>query len=302
MTEHSLDSFCVRVREILRWWPLVIVATLCAVGGAVWSQSGHTPSYTATTTLTVIPLPQWDETFLGTSLVRDSGDATRTAATAAAELQSRHAMTVAADYLGGGWTPDSVAAAVKVSAAENTNVIEVVAQTNDADEAAKLAQGFADATLADRWRTISAELDARIAMINDAVLIAGPNADALFARLQTLDMVRATGSDPTVTIDSTSLAVRSKRMPVWVFVCLAAVGGLVIGVLAAIFMARRPGRIDQLTGKSPLHAPTLADSPSGGNSAMFRRRWRGWSGTDAEVDVHPYPRGHDELGSRSNAR
>jgi capsular polysaccharide biosynthesis protein len=290
MTEHEHDSFWVRIREILRWWPLVIVVTLCAVGGAIWSQRGQTPSYTATTTLSVVPIAQWDETFLGTSLVRDSGDATRTAATAAAELQSRHAMTVAADYLGGGWTPDSVAAAVKVSAAENTNVIEVVAQTNDADGAAKLAQGFADATLADRWRTISAELGARIAMIDDAVLIAGPKADALFARQQTLNMVRATGSDPTMRIESTSLAVLSKRMPVWAFVALAAAGGLCIGVLAAILMARLPRRTDRSIGKSPLHARTLAHSQNGG------------SGAGAQANGHPYPGGLDEVSRRSDAR
>jgi capsular polysaccharide biosynthesis protein len=300
MNEYQQDSLWVRLREILRWWPLVLFVTLCAVGCAIWSQSRQTPSYTATTTLSVVPIAQWDETFLGTSLVRDSGDATRTAATAAAGLNTRRAATVAADYLGSGWTPDSVAAAVKVSAAENTNVIEVVAQSDDADKAVKLAEGFADATLADRWKTISAELDTRIALIDDAVLVAGPNADQLLARLQTLKMVRATGSDPTVTIDSTSLAVLKNRMPVWAFVGLAAAGGLCIGVLAAILMARLPRRIDQSSREAPLPgtdtacpplpAPTRAYSPNGG------------SGADAEADEHSYPLGSDERDRGRNAR
>jgi capsular polysaccharide biosynthesis protein len=289
MTELEQDSLWVRLREILRWWPLVLVVTLCAAGGAIWSQSRQTPSYTATTTLSVVPLAQWEETFLGTSLVRDSGDATRTAATAAAELNTRRAATVAADYLGNGWTPDSVAAAVKVSPADSTNIIEVVAQSNDADEVVKLAEGFAEANLADRWRKIAAELDARIALINGAGVVAGPNADQVLARLQTLKMVRATGSDPTVTIDSTTLAVLEKRMPAWAFVALATAGGLCIGLLAAICMARLPRRIDQSSRETPLPgtdpawaplpAPTRAYSPNGG------------SGADAEADKHFYPLG-----------
>jgi hypothetical protein len=188
------------------------------------------------------------------------------------------------------WRRTTWAAAVKVSAAENTNVIEVVARSDDADKAVKLAEGFANATLEDRWRTISAELDARIAAITDFILVANPKADTVSARLQTLKMVRATGSDPTMTIDSTSLAVLQKRMPAWAFVGLATAGGLGIGLLAAACMARLPRRIDQSTGESPLHPPTPAYSPNGG------------SGPDAEADGRPYPRGHDEGGRRSNAR
>jgi hypothetical protein len=106
------------------------------------------------------------------------------------------------------------------------------------------------------------------------VLVAGPNADQLVARLQTLTTVRATGSDPTVTIDSTTLAVLNKRMPAWAFVALATAGGLCIGLLAAICMARLPRRIDQSTEEAPLPAtdpaclplppPTPAYSPNGG--------------------------------------
>jgi hypothetical protein len=113
----------VGIRDIVRRWPLVIVLMLIALGAAFWSDSRQVPSYTATTRLVVVPLAQWDETFLGTSLLRDAGDASRTATTVAAELNSVRAATVAADYLGGDWTPDSVAAAVKVSVFEQTKVL-----------------------------------------------------------------------------------------------------------------------------------------------------------------------------------
>ncbi len=288
MTKHK-SPVSVGVREIVRYWPLVIVVTLIAVGAAIWSESRQAPSYTATTRLVVVPLPQWDESFLGTSLVRDSGDATRTAATVAAQLNSNHAATVTADYLGGGWTPNSVAAAVKVSVLENTNLIAIVARSADSENAAKLAEGFAKATLADRWRTISAELDARIAAITASMPGVptdpnAPNADQWSARLQTVKMVRDAGSDPTIRIDSTSRPVRSKQLPVWVVMGLATAGGLFVGLLAAVGMAMLRRRINQQTGESPIDAPNPADSPNGGSEI------------DAEADGHPYPRSHDERG------
>ena len=102
----------------MRRWPLVIIPALLAVGSSLWSASAQTPTYTATAKLVVIPLAQWDETFIGTSLVRDAGDAKRTAATLTALLDSRRAATVAADYLGANWTPEAVQAAIRVRVAE----------------------------------------------------------------------------------------------------------------------------------------------------------------------------------------
>lgn len=251
VTQHRRGQSSITIREIVRLWPLMVVMVLIAVGSAAWSQSRQTPLYTATTTLLVVPLPQWDETFLGISLVRDTGDATHTAATTAAELDSDRAATVVADYLGGGWTPQSVESAVHVSTFEETNVIEVTAESVDPGSAMKLADGFAKATLTDRWRTISAELDSRITALSGSAppISAGVGtedvlraADQASARLQTLKMIRNGGSDPTIRIGSTSRAVRITPVPDWVIYGLATAGGMLVGLLAAVgtAMLRRP--------------------------------------------------------------
>lgn len=271
MTELRPQQAAIGIREIVRFWPIVILVMLIALGTTFWSERRQVPSYTATTRVVVTPLEQWDRTFLGISLLRDSGDATRTAATAAAEMNSPRAAIVTSDYLGSGWTPESVAAAVKVSAFEETNVIEIVAQSDDADKAEKLAEGFANATLADRWKTISTQLDASIAAINQNPLDAGIGADNgtnAFAEkraevLQALTMVRDAGSDPTMRIESTSLPVRSKQLPIWVVMGVAAAGGLFVGVLVAIGMARLPRSKIELSDEAPTRAGAIAYSTNG---------------------------------------
>jgi uncharacterized protein involved in exopolysaccharide biosynthesis len=293
MTPHRHGQKSRTIREIVRLWPVLILTALLAVGATAWSQSRLTPSYTATTRLVVVPLPQSDETFFGTSVVRDTGDATQTAATTAAELDSARTATVVADYLGRGWTSQSVESAVSVSAFEDTNVIEVTAESADPGSAVKLADGFAKATLADRWRTISAELDRRIATFTDgspAGVRTGVEtkdalraADEASARLQTLKTIRSGGSDPTIRIDSTSPAVRSKQMPVWVILGLATVGGLFVGLLAAVGTAMLRLATDE--PKAPIQdpqllAPTPAYSPNGGSQ------------TQAHSDGHARPRSH----------
>jgi hypothetical protein len=197
--------------------------------------------------LVVVPLVQWDETFLGTSLVRDAGDANRTAATVAAQFNSRHAAIAAAEYLGREWTPDSVDAAVEASVVDQTNVVEVVSRSSDPVRALRAVEGFSQAVMADRWQRIAKELDARIAALS---AIDGTRGDTdagsgeIDARLATLQATRQAGADPTVRVDSTGPVVRSDPPPAWMVGSLSVAGGLLVGLLAAVGWARTKRRLD----------------------------------------------------------
>jgi capsular polysaccharide biosynthesis protein len=262
MTRHNARAL--RVRDVLRWWPLVILPAVIAVAGALWSVSHQQPTYTATTRLAIFPLAQWDETFLGTSLVRDGGDPKTTAATTASLLDSWGAATVTADYLGSGWTPEAVDGAIKVSAVPDTNVIEVVAHSSDPGAAQRVSEGFAKATLADRWRTISTELDARIAAVTGTTA-ADPNAGEASAHLQTLTLIRQAGVDPTLRIDSTSPAVETGHLSAVVVVGVAAVGGSAVGLLTALGVAqlRRRRVTSPAAEENPELIPALSANGSG---------------------------------------
>jgi capsular polysaccharide biosynthesis protein len=235
VTAHRTPA--VGLRDVLRWWPLILLPVVLAIGAAAWSVSQQTPSYTASTRLVVIPLAQWDETFLGTSLIRDAGDAKSTATTVAALLDTPRQAGVAAAALGGDWTAASVDAALTVSVLPESNVVEVQARSVDPKQAEQVSAGFAEAALADRWKTISAELDTRIAALA-ATTSTDPNSGEASARLQTLTIIRQLGADPTLRVDSTGTAVADGRMPVAAVLAAAALGGLFVGVLCAIGMAR----------------------------------------------------------------
>jgi uncharacterized protein involved in exopolysaccharide biosynthesis len=235
MTHHEAPS--VGVRDVLRWWPLVVLPAVIAIAAALWSVSQQPSSYTATTKLMVHPLAQWDETFLGTSLLRDGGDAKITAATAASSLDSRRSAATAAASIGDGWTPEAIDSAVEVSAVPETNVVEVTAHSSDPKVAARLAEDYPKAVLAERWRTISTELDTRIAALS-VTTAADPNAGEASTRLQTLTIIRQAGADPTLRIDSPGAAVEDKRLPATAMVALAAIGGAAVGLVCAMAAAR----------------------------------------------------------------
>jgi capsular polysaccharide biosynthesis protein len=266
MSRQESERTSVSLREIVRWWPLVVVVTLIAVGGAIWSATRQVPSYTATATAVLVPLSQYDETFFGTDLLRETSDPSRTTATAAVVLNSARAATVAADYLGNGWSPDSIASSVSASPLEGANVIEVTAQQREPDQAAKLAEGYVKATLADRWRTISAQLDTRIAAVSSSIAATpgDPNLGDLYARLQSFKSVRAGSSDPTMKFDSTSAPVRVAQLSMATTVTGALLGGLCVGLFAAVFAAMLRSRISRQAEPIAAHPPTEANAASQG--------------------------------------
>lgn len=241
LSQSSTGMKSVGLSAVLRWWPLIMGAMVIALSAAWWAHEHEVTSYSSTTRLVVVPLPQWDETFLGTDLVRDSGDATRTTSTLAAGLKSDHYAEVTAGRLGGAWTAQSVAAAVKVSTPGELNIIEITAQSSDPNTAEQLASEFAIAVAADRWQSISAQLDAKIETLRSGVLIlagdqqgVNPGGAEQAVRLQTLTIVRDSGADPTLRIAPTDRAVRAAGMSLVLTVMLAVLGGAFVGALSGV--------------------------------------------------------------------
>lgn len=235
MTRHQTAA--VTPREVLRWWPLVLVVALLAVGAAFFSVGKQQPEYTAVTRLVVVPLVQWDETFLGTSLIRDGGDAHSTAATTAALLDTRAVAQATAEKLGGSWTSDSVDKAVTVAVAPDTNVIEISGQASTPQVAEQVSKAFAETALDRRWQQIAKELDARIAAVT-ATTAADPNAGEASTRLQTLNLIRAGGADPTLRIESSTPGVEDRRLPFAAVLGVAGAGGAFVGLVVAYLIAR----------------------------------------------------------------
>lgn len=246
------------LREVVRRWPVVLVVTLAAVAAGLLALSRREDSYTATARLAITPLAQNDETFLGTGLVRDAGDAARTPATVAERIDSRAVATETARRVGGGASADSVRGDVDVEPVPDTNVVEVKARADEPDRAVGLANAFARSTLRVRWRSIAPQLDRRIAAL-DARRAADPDGAELARERAILAAVRRSGTDPTLTLEETRPARSADALPAAAVILLALVGGLLLGALAAVGMARFGQRVrseDDAVAVYPL--PVLA--------------------------------------------
>jgi hypothetical protein len=218
-----------------------VVATVVAL-------SQREATYRATATVLVNPLPQYDDPFLGVSLVRDAGDASRTAATVAALIESDDAAAEAARTLGAGWTERSVESAVDVKPVADTNVVRVTARADDPSLAVELASVYVQSAFQVRWRRIARELDARIGDLEALRRATTATGGELERQLAILAAVRRGKTDPTLSHRRTDRAEEESGVPSGAAVVAALLGGLLLGVLAAGALGavrRRSNRADQ---------------------------------------------------------
>ena len=118
---------------------LVMLIVLTAIAVSVLILKVRAPTYSANAQLLITPVSQTDVNLLGLPLIRDTGESTRTAQTAAALLQTPDAARLAAQRMGGGLTPQAVRDAVTIEPRGQTNLLVVQATSDGARRSAQLA-------------------------------------------------------------------------------------------------------------------------------------------------------------------
>jgi capsular exopolysaccharide synthesis family protein len=246
------------VRAIRSRALVFVLVTLAAVGAAGVLLATRSPTYETTAELLVTPLQQDDRTFLGITLLRDSGDPTRTVQTAAALIASPVVAARTARELGGGLTRESVENAVKVEPLGESNIVGVTAEATSAREAARLANSYA-----------SIAVDRRSEVLRRQVVsaIADYAGDALSpedrTRLSELQAVRDRG-DPTLSLSQRAQPPEKPTdAPAWLVLGLALVAGLTLGAIVAVLVERLDRRVrdvDELFRLAPV--PVLARVPT----------------------------------------
>ena len=244
---------------------LVALTTIACLVGALAYLALREPTYEATATVLVNPLPQDDQTFLGLGLLRDSGDATRTTQTAATLLDTPEAAAATAEELGAGWTEKKVRDSIDVSPEGGSNIVVITATASEDVAAADLATEFTNATLKQRAKDLTKDVEEAIAQVKselDAIDPADPNAAALGDRLTRLQAVAESG-DPTLTMQQEALVPTSASDPGPLIVLpLALIAGLALGAGAALIREltdRRLADADDALAVYPL--PVLAHVP-----------------------------------------
>ena len=246
-----------------------MVVTLAAIAAAAVSLAVRTPIYKATAQMLVTPLPQDDRTFLGITLLRDSGDPTRTMQTAAALIVSPGVARLTAQQLGGDTTQGSVESAIKVEPLGESNILAVTGQASSAERAAALANGYARSALQLRSATLRVQIDAAIAALQRDQQPAGTALSAADATLLAeLTAVRDRG-DPSLSLSKPAERPSGPtNTPDWLILALGLIAGVTLGAIVAVLLERFDPRVrdaDELVSLAPV--PILARVPT-----VLRRR------------------------------
>ena len=247
-------------------WLLVLLVTVAALLGSIAVLAFSSREYEGTSEILVSPLQRDDQTFVGLDLVRDSGDPTRNVQTAAALIGSPAVAEATARALGPGNDGRGVLEAVEVQPKGESNVLEVTATAEDPRLAADIANTFASVALDLRVRRLRRQLDALVDQLDTRL---GDNttndaaAAAITERLTQLEAIRSARQDPTLSMVRSAEAPTSPvGAPPWLILVAGLLGGLVLGVLAALAMRTVDRRIaDQEELSSIYPIPLLTGVP-----------------------------------------
>jgi hypothetical protein len=234
------------------WWLVPVLALAALAAALVWTQS-HPREYSATAELLVTPIAADAQTFLGVPALRQSGDTARTVQTAVGVIDSAAAARRAARALGGDWTEARVRGAVRVRGLGASTLVGVTADTAQRADATRVANAFADSTLAVRRRQLAGPLHAAVLQtLSQIRRTRGRNTDyvnQLRQRLDTLRVAQAAG-DPTLSLSQRADVVSRAGVPAWMLVIAALLAGGAIGLGGLLVL-------DALTPRrDPLPAPT----------------------------------------------
>jgi capsular polysaccharide biosynthesis protein len=212
----------------------VACTTILALIAAALYLGLRSERYEASTDVLVAPLETEDPAFQNLPLIRESSDGSRPVQTAAGLLRATAIAELTADALGGDWTELKVEDAVGVAPRGESNLIAITAQSGDPEEAAEIANRYANAALQFRRRSIEPALEREIRAVEAEAGSA--------ASLQRLRDAKANG-DPTLSISSPARAPSSSSLPSAPLVLLAAlIVGLLVGIAGVLVadVARPP--------------------------------------------------------------
>lgn len=207
---------------------LVACTTLLALIAAGLYLGLRSDRYEASADILVAPLATDDPEFQGLPLIRESSDGSRPVQTAAGLLRGTAIAAQTATALGDEWTERKVEDAVGVAPRGESNLVAITAQSGDPEEAAEVANRYANAALQFRRRSIEPALEREIRAVEAEAGSA--------ASLQRLRDAKQNG-DPTLSISSPARAPSDSSLPSAALVLIAAlVVGLLVGV-AGILVA-----------------------------------------------------------------
>jgi capsular exopolysaccharide synthesis family protein len=260
----SLQRYIETLKE-RRWLILAIVAITTAAAAAYVATADKV--YKADAQILVTPVSSGDETFVGLGLIRDSNDPTRDVSTAAQLITNTDVARRVKRQLGLSDSPTDLLKQIDAAPVAQSNLVTITARGSSPVKAQRLANGFANQTVADRTDRLHQQLDTIIPTLRDRVnqlpVSDRTGQGTLGDRLAALEALRA-GSDPTLKVETRATRPDHQSSPrPKLTVAAGIISGLVLGIVAAFGLQaldprlRREDQLRELYG-----LPILSRIPS----------------------------------------
>lgn len=259
--QYGLRRFVQTMRERAR---LAAVIALAVIGLAIAYLLTANKVYEAQADILVTPIPADDQTLAGLGLITESVDPTLDVQTAAQLVHTNQVAARTANQFRGR-SADEILDDVTVEAVGQSNVLAVVASQPSAEQAANLANAFAQAAVDERTEKLRDRLDEllpELRLQQEELASAGGASEVLGEQIARLTSLQATG-DPTIRLENAAEPPDSAASPrTALTLVLAVFAGLVLGIGGAYaiqVLDPRLRREEQLRARYRL--PILARIP-----------------------------------------
>jgi polysaccharide biosynthesis transport protein len=246
-------------------WPLILLLVALAVGAAAAYSITAPKRYEASADILVTPISTGDETFVGFSMFREGIEAAQSVVTAARVVLSPEVVERVEDDL----EVENPERLVEVKPLGQSSVVTIKATASSADEAADVANAFAEAVIEIRSDIFQEELDDRIEQLTErlrSIPAAQRERDfesiALQQRLAELNSLVG-APDPTLRVLSEAVPpeVASWPRPV-LSVAVALLAALLLGAALAVALEVLDPRLNREEDLTAAHRlPILARIP-----------------------------------------
>ena len=145
------------LQALAQHWPFILGSVTLAIAAAALYLSSAESRYEAHADVLVTPASPNDETFVGIAVIRDSGEG-RAVVTAARLVKIPAVADAVRDQLRLRATRDDLLDSITVAPQEQSNIVTITAEAHSAAQAARLANAFAVATIAERTRVFQRDL------------------------------------------------------------------------------------------------------------------------------------------------
>jgi Mrp family chromosome partitioning ATPase/capsular polysaccharide biosynthesis protein len=213
-------------------WLVALVVAICVAAALVaLSQAGKV--YQSSADLLITPVPNSDATLVALGLPSASSDPTRDIETIARLIKTQAVADRVISHLHLGVTPRELLTKLDATPVASSNVVSVTARANDPKLAARIANAFAAASVADRTQRMHGQIDRVVPELQKQILQLQPSEkdarSALLQQLQELEALRNL-DDPTIRLEVPAVANAQAISPRPLLTLVAAIlAGLFIG-------------------------------------------------------------------------